>query len=336
MSAEIGPAMAFCSQSKRSSIAIEFWLAKMVLLSFVIFLSGCGSLPLSFQQSLGVVDPHQVDFAELKYYAKRSRAAYASEIAIREQFPLTTRVMTIKSIDVLYFLETDRKQKTQTLSIRGTANKQNVWQDIEIALEKDSLLGVSLHRGFRDDTNKVYSDVKPYLKKDYSIRVTGHSLGGAIAVIIAHYLYRERFKVERLVTFGGPKVTNREGTKAFEGRIIVTRVVHDKDVVPMLPPTGFLSGRYQHFGPEVVLRDGRKFVYISSHDSNRLSVGEFWRNITDFSTKEHHMETYHGNILEKIKSGSRQVPYFDRGLNKTPAAKTRSAPVGSNTNPRQF
>ena len=308
-------------------------LASIVPLLLAVFLSGCASLPQTFRQSLTVIVPHKVDFIELEYYAKRSRAAYTSAREIRRQFPRTTRVTTVQSVDVLYFLETDRQQKTQTLTIRGTADKPNVWQDIEIALVKDSLLAISLHRGFRNDAMKIHADVKPYLKKDYSIRVTGHSLGGAIAGITAHYLFAEGYKVERLVTFGGPKVTNREGKKAVQSSIMVTRVVHDNDVVPMIPPTGFLSGSYQHFGPEVILRDDRKYVYLPDHDANRLSIGEFWRNISVFSTKEHHMSAYLRNIEEKVQNGSRQVPYFGLGTASGSGENARSAAIGANPAP---
>ena len=300
-------------ECKPAPTAMDFRLTNIVLLLLVVFLSGCASLPQTFRQSLVVIVPHQVDFSELEYYAKRSRAAYTSANEIRRQFPQTTRVTTVKSVDVLYFLETDRQQKTQTLTIRGTTNKPNVWQDLEIALVKDSRLGINLHKGFRNDAIKIYADVKPYLKTDYSIRVTGHSLGAAIAGINAGYLHEDGFKVERLVTFGGPKLTDREGKKAVPSTLMITRVIHDNDVIPMIPPGGFLSGSYQHFGPEVILRDGRKYVYLPEHDANRLSVGDFWRNITDFSKKEHHMSGYLSNIEEKIQNGSRQVPYFGPG-----------------------
>ncbi len=319
------------SQFKPAPTAMDFRLASVVSLLFVVFLSGCASLPQAFRQSLVVIVPHQVDFVELEYYAKRSRAAYTSASEIRRQFPQTTRVTTVKSVDVLYFLETDRQQKTQTLTIRGTTNKPNVWQDLEIALVKDSRLGINLHRGFRNDAVKIYADVKPYMKRDYSIRVTGHSLGGAIAAITAGYLFEDDFKVERLVTFGGPKVTDREGKKAIQIDIILTRVIHDNDVVPMIPPSGFLSGSYQHFGPEVILRDGRKYVYLPAHDANRLSVGDFWRNITDFSTKEHHMSAYLSNIEEKVQNGTRQVPYFGLATASGSGAKASTVSVNSNS-----
>ncbi|WP_322989645.1 hypothetical protein, partial [Hoeflea sp.] len=62
--------------------------------------------------------------------------------------------------------------------------------------------------------------------------------------------------------------------------------------------------------PEVILRAGPDFGYLNEHDADRISVGDFWRNINDFSTKDHHMDGYLANIEGKVTAGSRQVPYL--------------------------
>lgn len=296
----------------RQASKIRNLIASVSVLLLIVLLTGCaGSVPRSIRQSLSVVAPHKVDFSELEYYAQRSNAAYRTAGEIRKKFPAAKRVVTIKSIDTLYFLETDPKNKTHTITIRGTNDKANTWQDIEIALVKNSYLGINLHRGFQDDTKIIHADIKPYLKKDYALRITGHSLGGAVAIILADYLDKDGYRIERVVTFGQPKVTDLAGKSISRNGI--TRVVHDQDVVPMLPPGGIVlvhKNGYQHFGPEIVLRDGRNYVYLQSHDANRLSIGEFRRDIFHFSTKEHHMNSYLGNIQEKVQKGQNQIPYL--------------------------
>ncbi|MGA9436528.1 MAG: lipase family protein [Roseobacter sp.] len=286
---------------KRYNLAIV-----MVFLSFA--LSGCaGGLSQNFRQSLSVVSPTKIDFVELEYYAERSKSAYDPISDIRKAYPLVTRAVTIESIDVLYFVEQDKPNQTQTISIRGTAAKPNVWEDFEISLIPDSILGISVHRGFQRDATAIYDDVIPHLRKDWPIRITGHSLGGAIAGLLAAYFEKQGYTVERIVTFGQPKIA----TKLPEDFVLQvgTRVVNNLDVVPMVPP--YTPGRqYQHFGSEVILRDGPDYVYLDGHDADRLSVGDFWRNITDFSAKDHHMDGYLSNIQGKVANGSKQVPYF--------------------------
>lgn len=278
----------------------------MVLLALV--LSGCaGNLSQSFKQSLSIVSPEKIDFAELEYYAKRSKSAYDPIPDIRKAYPLVTRAVTIESIDVLYFVEKDTPNRTQTISIRGTAAKPNVWEDLETALIPDSILGIPVHRGFQRDAAAIYDDVTPYLRKDWPLRITGHSLGGAVAAVLAAYFERQGYTVERVVTFGQPRVTTKLPPE-YE-LPVTTRVVNDLDVVPMVPPYT-AAKQYQHFAPEVILREGPKYVYLNAHDADRLSIGDFWRNLTDFSAKDHHVDGYLANIQGKVVNGSRQVPYL--------------------------
>ena len=121
------------------------------------------------RQSLTVVVPHKVDFVELEFYGKHARATYMGAAEIKKLFPRTTRVATVKDIDVLYFIETDHERKRQIIAVRGTASKQNFWQDVELALIDNSYLGIKLHRGFDHDTVLVRDNLKPYLRNDYTM-----------------------------------------------------------------------------------------------------------------------------------------------------------------------
>lgn len=281
-----------------------------LLVISLALLSGCaGELTSKFKKSLSVLIPEEVNFEELEYYAKRSKSAYDPIQDIRKTYPLVTRAVTLQSIDVRYFIETNQADRTQTLSIRGTAVRENVWEDIETALIPDSILGIPLHTGFQRDAKAIYEDATPHLRKDFGLRITGHSLGGAAAAILADYYEKVGYDVERVVTFGQPKYTTKQPSEHVTS--VSTRVVNELDVVPMVPT--FSSAReYQHFDSEVILRDGPDYVYLSVHDAERLSVGEFWRHLTDFSAKDHHMGGYLANIEGKVSGGVRQVLYFSK------------------------
>ena len=305
-------ALDFPDRLAPQSLCASFFLIlrRFFVVLLLAIVAGCGTLPQDFRQSLVTVVPHDVDFSELEYYAKRSKAAYDSPAEIRKQFSNVTRVATVQPVNVQYFLETDSQRKTQTLTIRGTSNKQNRMEDAAIKKVADPVLGVNLHKGFREDALAVQSDVTPHLRKDYTILVTGHSLGGAVAAIEAHFLFRDGYDVQRLVTFGGPKSTDAEGKNALEDGIETTRVVNQNDIVPTVPPQGLSIGGYQHFGPEVILRPGKEYVWLPGHDANRLSVGDLWRDIDFLTVEAHSMTNYLPNIQGKVKNGVVQVPYY--------------------------
>ena len=283
-------------------------------LLLVALLTGCsGGLSQNARQSLSVFIPYNVNFTELNFYAVRAKSAYDSPSDIKRTYPDVTRVITLLSVDVRYFIETDHKSQTQTISVRGTADKPNFWEDFEIALIKDPILGRVIHGGFQRDALSVWADAKPHLRQDYSIRLTGHSLGAAIALILGAYADAEGFTVSRIINFGQPKVTSEELSPKLSP--VTTRVINNLDPVPMLPPPGFIP-QYRHLGPEVILRPGKDYVYLHTHDANRVSIDDFWREFSHFSFKEPRISDYIINFQYKIKNGTQQVPYLGNGIQK--------------------
>jgi len=216
---------------------------------------------------------------------------------------------------VRYFLERNDKTHTQFITVRGTANNQNFSEDLNIAVRDDRSVGIPVHAGFDLAARSIYDDVGPYLKSGYKTYVTGHSLGGAVAVILALYLIEDGIEVERVVTFGQPRFTTADGVRRLSS-LPLTRVVDENDVVPMVPPataTDPRFGPYEHVGPEVILLEGRNFVYLSSHDATRIALGEFWRSVSFANLKDHEMNKYLTRIASKTK-GSTEVPYNDREI----------------------
>jgi pimeloyl-ACP methyl ester carboxylesterase len=79
--------------------------------------------------------------------------------------------------------------------------------------------------------------------------ICGHSLGGAVATIIAAQL-QDHLPLLRLITFGSP----RPGGRRFRERLKVPhmRYVHGEDVVPHMPMA--LLG-FRHAGPATELKE---------------------------------------------------------------------------------
>jgi triacylglycerol lipase len=267
--------------------------------------------------------PADINFAELETYAERSRTAYRTKQVIMAKYPKTIRVTSPGNTGVRYFLEQDDAAKTQIITVRGTAGQQNFSEDLNITVRTDRQADIPVHAGFDLAARAVYSDAKSYLKRSYKTYVTGHSLGGAVAALVTIYAIEDGFRVERVITFGQPKFTTAAGVQRL--RFPLIRVIDENDLVPMLPPataTDPQYGPYEHVGPEVILLQGRRYVYLPAHDANRIGIGEFWRSIGIADLPDHKMDRYVNRIADKI-NGAAEVTYNQREEYVGPPIGTR-------------
>jgi hypothetical protein len=122
-----------------------------------------------------------------------------------------------------------------------------------------------VHKGFW----KSYSSVEDTLIKtivqhqpgNKKIFITGHSLGGALAVLAAIDFSLHNFKPFGVYTFANPRVGGERFAEYYTQQNIPTfRYVNENDIVPMMPPTQKFHrlfcpvkdktscGKYQHVG----------------------------------------------------------------------------------------
>ena len=121
--------------------------------------------------------PKNINFGELYTYAERASAAYASKSVIRSKYPSTVRISSPDQTDVRYFLERNDKTRTQTITVRGTANNKNFSEDLkESGVREHRKTDIPVHAGFDLAARAIYDDVSPYLKPGYKTYVTGHFL----------------------------------------------------------------------------------------------------------------------------------------------------------------
>jgi len=273
---------------------------KTVLLFFIILINSNGCVaPLKVTS-----DPHKkINFLEIWGYAQRAAATYQSDQTIRTQFGQDVFIKTMPELEVKVFVETHAEEKIQWIAVRGTDNLENVKEDVAYAKIKDPILGIFLHRGFEKAASQIYEIIKPHARKDYIIRLTGHSLGGAIAVILEAYFNHEGYQVGQAITFGQPKVTNKEGMEAL-GNLPLLRVINNEDPVPLVPPLTLLSdihGGYRHFGPELVLLPAPKsFLFLQQHDAERIDISSFWEHLGHEKPQDHHIENYLASIQRLV------------------------------------
>ena len=122
----------------------------------------------------------------------------------------------------------------------------------------------------------IADDLLFRLNVNYAVTVTGHSLGGAAALVTSWYLDHANFNVKECITFGQPKVTDSHGNRVMRDKIKLTRVVNETDVVPLVPPTGTHRHRYAHIGTLIKLLDNGKYCHLQEPDSLNFGVNSFW------------------------------------------------------------
>jgi len=256
-----------------------------------------------------------IDFSFIKTFAELSNVIYseetkAKEVILKQGWELI-RYKTLPESQVTYFLTTDSENKTQIISVRGTANLENVMIDLGIKLQHDDVLNIVLHQGFASAAKAIYDDVAPFLKKDIETSVTGHSLGGAIAVILAMYLDKESYPLGTVITFGQPKVTNVSGALKYS-HLRIIRVVTPLDMVPIVPPLDPIDIKntdiFWHLGKEIVLLDGSNYSVVSGITS-MLRAAKFFKQVPDMKNLESHRMLLYLKLIDAKIDGATEVPF---------------------------
>ncbi|MBD5771730.1 lipase family protein [Marinomonas colpomeniae] len=260
----------------------------------------------------------QWTFAVQNFLAIQTQAVFSNdtylaadeiEASLLEQGQVYVHQAVLQDIQVRYFLS--KSNDAQTVGVRGTANLTNAMLDLDVALQLDTQLNIKLHNGFSSSAKAVYRDIKPYLVADKPIHLTGHSLGGAIAVVLAMYLQQDGFDVTQVITFGQPKVTNVAGAAKFT-ELPLIRVVTPNDIVPLVPPLSPLQIKeldiYWHMGVEVILMGNGEYAETSGVKS-ALRATKFTTSIPSEKNLNAHKMTTYMTLISKLKESSLEVPY---------------------------
>lgn len=270
------------------------------------------------------------DFDEIFQYALRSQLAYAiaqpawhitEKLGWRTPSPYRIMIEEATHSKINTIIEIDDEQKVQWIAVRGSDNLTNWLADfkyIEQPFTKHFAqqdLAIDLHCGFRQAADEVLQTIEMHLQQDYQTRITGHSLGGAVAVILMMFLKNEGYLIEKCITFGQPKVTNHVGVQQCQ-HLPLLRVINQQDSVPLVPPStalNLLRGGYAHFGSEVQL-ESDTYIYREAHDNRNLPSDSFWERVFHVVTQEdlrqlsgninnHYIQFYLLNLINNLHFG---------------------------------
>jgi len=144
-------------------------------------------------------------------------------------------------------------------------------------------VGARWHAGFisaiTDIWEPLYAAVEEKQKaKERCFWITGHSLGGALALLASWLFLRKTMPPQQIVTFGGPMVGNVVVSEAFNrefgGKIF--RYVNSPDPVPLLPMMSVTSNEFIHCDKLMILGDEAQaanlFAYLKDSAGDAASA----------------------------------------------------------------
>eukprot|EP00752_Nemacystus_decipiens_P011610 g10308.t1 len=129
----------------------------------------------------------------------------------------------------------EEHRRVHHVAIRGTVSFADLSIDLKTKQVFDEECGCVFHTGFKEVADAVVEDLEQFLEPGVEVKVAGHSLGGAAAVIVAAKLKLRGHKVGKVMTFGAPRVTDAAGAAKLKALLPVMRVTHERDPVPLTP-----------------------------------------------------------------------------------------------------
>lgn len=188
-----------------------------------------------------------------------------------------------------------RHEDDLVVAIRGSQETIDWFQNARA--RKRRFKGVRVHRGFARSAANFLSTFEDHVEdwRPFNrIWLTGHSLGGAVAQIIAFVLTKQDYDIALLISFGSPRAGGpltwgkRVKRTGLDERIV--RWVNNDDIVARLPffapgadpvPGASLSNAFwAHIGPQhyidtetetVLLNDNRWLVGADSFSDHSLT-----------------------------------------------------------------
>jgi triacylglycerol lipase len=152
-----------------------------------------------------------------------------------------------------------------------------VWETIATDADfkaDDDDIHAGFHKAANAVTDKVDAAVELSKQRQKPLFITGHSLGGALAILAARYAAKERNHAPRAVYgFGTPRVGGATFRDRYNDSLGDTtyRHVHGRDLVARVPMS-FLG--YRHVGHVLQVPTGAKFA-SGSMSANRSNEPDF-------------------------------------------------------------
>lgn len=175
-------------------------------------------------------------------------------------------------------------------------------------------VGARFHQGFVNAIAEIWepvlSAVEAEMKKaERPLWVTGHSLGGALALLAAWLFQRKMINVHQVYTYGAPMIGNVAAIEAFDREFPkkIFRYVNNPDPVPKLPLMSLMANQYGHCQQEIGLGEAAAASHFSDLASkavdgilNATIIDEIWNSLKG-RIGAHGMDNYRALVAKLFK-----------------------------------
>ncbi|MGM9988490.1 MAG: lipase family protein [Bacillaceae bacterium] len=169
------------------------------------------------------------------------------------------------------------------IAFRGTQSQENLIKDMEIQQILYPLCenAGNVHSGFLS----IYTEIRPSLlyylsslPKTKPLIITGHSLGGALAILAAlDVKVNTPFEQVIMCNFGAPKVGDKPFVTTYNKHLLNSyRVINLFDGIPLFPPSKKLM--------ESLLNEKLEYVHVEKV----VILSKYEKSLTD----AHNLQTY--------------------------------------------
>ena len=139
--------------------------------------------------------------------------------------------------------------------------------------------------------NSILDFVKKYINenKNTKISITGYSYSGAISTLLGYLLAKEINNNITIISFGSPKIGNKEWKKDFESKKNLThyRITNNRDIITTIP-----MFFYNHVGINIKLFDNCYKIKLKNNNK--------YFKLKYYSTYYHNCNIYYTNLIKNF------------------------------------
>jgi Lipase (class 3) len=176
----------------------------------------------------------------------------------------------------MYYEITPNGEIKHDIFCRGTTLTIDIWTSLTTWMKYDEELDCRVHMGFNRQATHILHDILPLMAPPSprtTVRVSGHSLGGAVAYLLAAKLSLRGYRVTQVTSIEAPRIcATKTSAKRLQSLLPpdTLRIENDVDPIPLLPPFAYTVGN------KLYLVDSLgKMAYLPANANNNNNINSW-------------------------------------------------------------